>query len=59
MEKNTRYVRIISMRKEVVGRVQDVVGKKKFWVKLKHRKRIYMSTWSPFLLCDEEEVVNL
>ena len=46
LEKITREVRIRRMRKEVVGCVQSVVGKKKFLVKFKydHKKQISSSS---------------
>ena len=44
------------MSKEVVGRVQDVVGKKKFLVQFEDGQKREMSSISLSCLCSKEEV---
>ena len=56
MEKKAREGRIRSTRKDVVGCVQDVIGKKKILVQFKGAHEIYISTSLMLHLFKKEEV---
>ena len=56
MEENTREGRIRRMRKEVVGRVQVVVEKKKVLVQFEDGKKKETRSCSVLCLCSKEEV---
>ena len=56
MEEKTRKRRSRRTRKEVVGYVQDVVGKKKILIQFEDGKRKDMGTCSLTLISTEEEV---
>ena len=56
MEENKREVIRRRTRKEVVGCVQDVVGKKNFLVQFEDGQNKYMSDSSLFYICEKEEV---
>ena len=55
-EENIWEGRSIRMRKEVVGCVQDVVGKNKFLVQFKYGMKKDMSSCSLVYVCSKEEV---
>ena len=56
MDENTRNGRIRRIRKEVVGCVQAVLGKKKLLVKFEYWQKKDMSSCSLVFLCLKEEV---
>ena len=56
MEDNTSEGISRSMRKEVVGRVQYVVGKKKFLAQLEDVQNKDMSSCSLVYICSKQEV---
>ena len=55
MEENTKGERSRRMRKEVVGCVQDVVGKKRLLVLFEYRQKKDTSYCSLVFLCLKEE----
>ena len=55
MEENKREGRTRRMRKEVVGCVQDVVGKNILLVQFEYGKNKEMSSCSLAFLCSKEE----
>ena len=56
MEDKKRHLRSMRTRKEVVGNLQDVVGKKKFLVKFEYGKKKEMSSVLISYVCSKEEV---
>ena len=56
IEEDTREGIIMRMRKEMVGCVQDLVGKKKLLVQLKYGNKKDMSSSLLQFLCSKEEV---
>ena len=56
MEENTREGRSRRTRKEVVGCVQDVVGKKNFLGQFKDRQKKEISSVSLTYVCSKEEI---
>ena len=54
MEENTREGRIRRMRKELIGCVQDVVGRKQLSVQLKKNQKKEMIYCSIVYVCSRE-----
>ena len=56
MEDNTREGRIRRVRKDLMGCVQDVMGKKKLVVQFKKNQKKEMISCSIVYVCSKEEI---